>query len=664
MAIRFGTSGNDQLNGTDQNDLLFGASGDDKLEGKGGQDLLIGGRGNDEISGGDGEDFLFGNSGNDVLIGDKGNDTIIGGSGDDKLVWNNGDGSDRMRGGSGYDTTQVNGALELGDDFTLQGNQANQAIFNRNNLGQFTLTVDGVEKFEINGGGGDDKLEVKNLSKTEVQKVVFNGGDGNDVLDATKAKVSIYADGGAGEDKLYGSSKNDLISGGNDVDQLYGNQGNDKLIGDKGNDFIDGGKGDDLIIWNNGDGSDRMIGGKGYDTVQVNGALAAGDDFTLEGNQANQAIFNRNNLGLFTLTVDGTEKFEVNGGGGDDKFEVKDLSYTELKKVVFNGGEGNDVLDATEAQVSIYADGGAGDDKLYGSSKKDRLSGGDGVDELYGNGGKDVLIGDKGNDFIYGGKGNDLLIWNNGDGSDLMRGGQGYDTVQVNGATELGDRFRVRADGDKAIFQRVNLGQFALDIDEVEQLEVNGGGGDETFTIENLAPTDIKKVVFNGGTGDDRLNGQAARVRIDADGGEGHDVLLGSTKDDRLAGGQGNDSLTGGAGRDQFVFEGDSSFAQANLGSDRISDFQQGYDSIVLDKTVFSFLASAAGGDLDASEFELVQPGQSAAESDALISYNLGTGQVYYNANGSEAGFGDEGGLFATLENRPALTAQDFQVQV
>ncbi len=663
MAIRFGTPGNDHLTGTDQNDLIFGAAGDDKLEGKAGKDLLIGGKGNDQVSGGDDEDSLFGNSGNDILIGDKGNDTVIGGSGNDKLVWNNGDGSDRMRGGTGYDTTQVNGALALGDDFTLQGNKANQAIFNRNNLGQFTLTVDGVEKFEINGGGGNDKLEVKNLSKTEVQKVVFNGGEGNDVLDATKAKVSIYADVGAGKDTLYGSSKDDRISGGDDVDKLYGNGGNDKLIGDRGNDFIDGGKGDDLIVWNNGDGSDRMRGGKGYDTVQVNGALAAGDDFTLQGNKANQAIFNRNNLGQFTLTVDGTEKFEINGGGGDDKLKVKNLSHTEVKTVAFNGGDGDDVLNATQAKVSIYADGGAGKDKLYGSSKKDHISGGDGVDALYGNGGKDILIGDKGNDRIYGGKGNDLLIWNNGDGSDLMRGGKGYDTVQVNGATELGDRFRVKAKGDKAIFQRVNLGKFALNIDAVEQLEVNGGGGDETFTLENLAPTDIKKVVFNGGEGNDRLSGQDARVKIQADGGEGHDVLLGSNQNDRLAGGQGNDSLTGGAGRDQFVFEGDSRFGQANLGSDRITDFQQGYDSIVIDKTVFSFLASAAGGALDASEFELVQPGQSAAESDALISYNLGTGQVYYNANGSQPGFGDEGGLFATLENRPVLTAQDFQVQ-
>ena len=35
---------------------------------------------------------------------------------------------------------------------------------------------------------------------------------------------------------------------------------------------------------------------------------------------------------------------------------------------------------------------------------------------------------------MFGGKGADTMIWNNGDGSDLMDGGDGVDTAVANGS--------------------------------------------------------------------------------------------------------------------------------------------------------------------------------------------------------------------------------------
>ncbi len=461
--------------------------------------------------------------------------------------------------------------------------------------------------------------------------------------------------GKAGNDLIDGGRGNDLLQGGDGVDTLKGGRGKDTLIGDKGNDKIFGGRGNDLLIWNNGDGSDLMNGGKGYDTVQVNGAVDKGDNFLLKAD-GHQAIFKRVNLGQFQLTVDDVEKFEINGGGGDDKFTVKKLGTTDVKTVVFNGGKGHDVLDATQADLPIIAKGGQGNDTLKsgsgndilrGERGNDWLSGGDGVDELRGGRGKDTLIGDKGNDKVFGGRGNDLLIWNNGDGSDLMNGGAGYDTVQVNGANGPGDQFLLKANGNQALFQRQNLGLFQLDIKNVERMEINGQKGNDILNVKDLSHTGIKRVDFNGGQGDDKLNASQARQTIYADGGKGHDRLIGGYADDRIAGGRGNDKLTGNGGSDRFVFEGDVSFKHAGLGRDIITDFEVGTDRIVLDKTVFNQLAVGA---LDAHEFDVVDNGQQARLSNALITYNRTNGNLYYNANRSDAGFGHDGGIFATLQ--------------
>ncbi|MCU0534690.1 MAG: hypothetical protein MUD14_12425 [Hydrococcus sp. Prado102] len=122
-------------------------------------------------------------------------------------------------------------------------------------------------------------------------------------------------------EKIIGDNGNDTLIGGNGDDTLLGNGGNDLIIGAKGNDTMIGGLGNDILVWNDGDGSDRMSGGPGYDIIGVNGSVAKGDEFTLK-QQGDLAIFDRVNLGKFTLTVDTSERFDVRGLGGDDKFSV------------------------------------------------------------------------------------------------------------------------------------------------------------------------------------------------------------------------------------------------------------------------------------------------------------------------------------------------------
>lgn len=106
-----GTSGNDTINGSVNddvfvgglgNDLLTGFAGADVLKGANGDDTLLGHAGADKLFGGQGADTLDGGDDADMLYGDKGADSLNGGAGADKL-WGD-DGNDTLTGGTGADS--------------------------------------------------------------------------------------------------------------------------------------------------------------------------------------------------------------------------------------------------------------------------------------------------------------------------------------------------------------------------------------------------------------------------------------------------------------------------------------------------------------------------------------------------------------------------------
>ena len=268
--------------------------------------------------------------------------------------------------------------------------------------------------------------------------------------------------------------------------------------------------GSDLLIVNNGDGSDFLEGGSGTDTVQVNGANGAGDDFSVSPN-GQRVRFQRDNLGLFTLDIGTTENLDVNGQGGNDII-IGSVGLNGLISLDLDGGEGNDLL-----------------------------IGGDGADVLRGGAGNDTLLGNRGNDIALGQDGNDLLIVNNGDGSDFLEGGEDIDTVQVNGDNSAGDSFRIDPNGQRVRFRRTNLGLFTLNIGTTENLDVNGqGGGDVIIASTGLAT--LTSLDLDGGEGNDLLIG-----------GDGADVLRGGAGNDTLLGMRGNDVVLGQAGNDLLI---------------------------------------------------------------------------------------------------------------
>ncbi|MCU0569143.1 MAG: hypothetical protein MUF49_21535 [Oculatellaceae cyanobacterium Prado106] len=298
---------------------------------------------NNIFEAGDGNDTCRGKGGSDLIDAGKGNDFVDGGAAGDSIE--GGAGSDDLRGGSGDDT--------------ISGGAGND---------------------KINGGKGDDTLDGDSGRDT------ISGGEGDDTLD-----------GGSGADKVSGDAGDDNVSGGTGNDQLSGGDGDDFVSGNKGDDTMLGNAGNDTLDWDDGDGNDIMSGGDGTDTIEVDGSETLGDNFVLGKNTEGKARFDRvgvdgQPVGQFNLIVDTAEIFDVDGKAGNDTFIVNDLSNTGVLEVQFEGGEGNDRLDARNTSTHMVANGGAGDDILAGGTGTipgpnnsvlgDTLTGGTGKDQF------------------------------------------------------------------------------------------------------------------------------------------------------------------------------------------------------------------------------------------------------------------------------------------
>src|SRR5262249_22756812 len=149
--------------------------------------------------------------------------------------------------------------------------------------------------------------------------------------------------GGSGNDSLVGDSNLAGPNAGANV--LSGGPGNDVLVGVRGNDTMPGGPNDDILVWRNGDGSDVMDGGTGNDLVNVNGAPAADDVFTIGAGSGGRVAFARTSPGPFTLDIGTTEALTVNGNTGNDSFTVNSLTgVTDLNTINLFGFDGNDTF--------------------------------------------------------------------------------------------------------------------------------------------------------------------------------------------------------------------------------------------------------------------------------------------------------------------------------
>ena len=325
------------------------------------------------------------------------------------------------------------------------------------------------------------------------------------------------------------------------------------------------------------------------------------------------------------VTVGGTQ-LTINptadlGQGTDYYVEIVNGAIKDITGNNYAGITGNSTWNF-KTQGTSTINGTAGADNLIGTANPDIINGLAGNDTLNGNTGADTLVGGLGND-IY-------VVDNAGDiATELASASQGTDLIQSSVTYTL----------------PANVEDLTL----TGTTAINGTGN----TLANTVTGNTANNILNGGTGNDNLIG-----------GSGTDQLLGSDGNDSLSGDAGNDTLTGGLGADKFIYNTNAAFTTTAVGVDTITDFNISQtDQIVLDKTTFTSISSAAGtGFSVASEFAKVTSDALAATSAADIVYNTTTGGLFYNQNGTAAGLGT-GAQFLTLTNKPALTATQFVIQ-
>jgi Ca2+-binding RTX toxin-like protein len=232
--------------------------------------------------------------------------------------------------------------------------------------------------------------------------------------------------------------------------------------------------------------------------------------------------------------------------------------------------------------------GGAGIDTIIGENGDDLIDGGNDGDFIDGGNGNDLAYGGGGNDSVLGGGGRDTLVGNGG--TDTLNGGDSDDTILWRGQKDF--RVKVESSGgqDFLVLQGDNSannvtiqtvgndlqateGNARITIDAtIQNITVNLAGGDDSLTMLDMSAVDLNAVEINGDAGNDTIDLQNAvrtgRLLILANGGDGDDVLLGSSSVESLNGGAGDDVISAGDGDDELEGGDGNDVLNGGLGDD------------------------------------------------------------------------------------------------
>jgi Ca2+-binding RTX toxin-like protein len=255
----------------------------------------------------------------------------------------------------------------------------------------------------------------------------------------------------------------------------------------------------------------------------------------------------------------------------------------QISTDLLNGGDGTDIIYASDAADALFYNNGAIAGGFGGFSNIEQFWMGDGDDiidltahgiggidyikaaAIHGQGGNDIIIGGAGKDILEGDAGNDIIFgWR---GSDTISGGTGDDLLY----------------GDDLGFNGIS-GDDTIDGGPGNDILYGGRGsdkmtgGDDNDTLYGQAGGDN----LSGGSGDDLLYGDDADTSSNdtLNGDAGSDRLYGGGGDDELYGGSGTDYLDGGAGNDYMHGGAGNDTIVAGAGND-IIDGSADVDTVV-----------------------------------------------------------------------------------
>jgi hypothetical protein len=704
-------------------DTMTGGSGDDFISGETGSDTASLGAGDDTFAwnSGDGSDVVNGQAGTDTLVF-NGSDLAErfeisdagGGPGFHRVRLTRDVGNVTMDLGTveGIDLNAQGGA----DTITIN-DQAATDLFtvNLDLQGTGGFGDNQADTIVINGTEGDDVGQIESFGFTRIAAKVslfpfvniIGSEGGNDVL----AVNTLGGDDVLDASDLFATNASQLIrltvNGGAGNDTLTGSQGQDTFIwnpGD-GNDHIEGGDNPDTMIFNGSDLAEKFdlsasgsrarltrdVGGVtdlgGIESITVN-PLGGADTVTvndLSGTGVNRIDLNLSGAAGATTGDGQVDSAVVNGRYQADQIPVIGLNGTILIDGGFANGSGLPyftVIKAVEPTDVLRVNGNGGDDTIDASALQIPVTfiadGGAGNDALFGTHGNDLVLGGAGNDLVFLLDGDDIFVWNSGDGSDTVEAMAGTDTLNFNGSN-ADEHIAVSANGPQV---RVtdDVGNVVMGLDGVEQLAVSAMGGTDDVVINDLAGTalaDLKvrniadgqadAVTVNGSSNPDAIAidgdffngvtvaGLAARVKvvglfsvgdvltvnalggadtIDAsaleagaitlalNGGGGGDLLTGSLGDNLINGGAQTDTIniigtttivgsdgddavnvnTDGADAARAIFEATQRIGALTIGSGGVATLTAGGSKVL---TVTS-LGITGSGKLDLNDHALI----------------------------------------------------------
>jgi hypothetical protein len=197
----------------------------------------------------------------------------------------------------------------------------------------------------------------------------LNGTSGQDIISAKEGNDFVAGlaaddkiDGGEDSDTIYGGTGNDRIDASDGSDKICGNSGNDTLLGKDGNDFIygDSANNEDLASCTAATpGADELLGSRGDDIIYggPNGPQQS-DIETIKGGLDNDKLFGEdgNDHIYGEAGID-----EVHGGPGDDylfagnTFESGTIAIPGEIGDELWGGPGKDTFDCGKIYDSTYS---------------------------------------------------------------------------------------------------------------------------------------------------------------------------------------------------------------------------------------------------------------------------------------------------------------------
>lgn len=231
---------------------------------------------------------------------------------------------------------------------------------------------------------------------------------------------------------------------------------------------------------------------------------------------------------------------------GDDGGAERSFDRSRFSRIAVFAGRGNDQFRVDQVN-GAFADEAA---TIIGGRGNDTLNGGDGEELFIGGRGKDAVDGNRGNDTAYLGSGRDSFRWDPGDGSDVVEGQSGIDTLDFNGAG-VGENMRLSADGQRSLFLR-DVANIRMDMNDVERLDLTALDGADTVTVDDMSGTDFRRadvdlsaiagggdaaadtVTINGTEYGDEVEVAADGARVEVEGLQTKVRITGSETIDRL----------------------------------------------------------------------------------------------------------------------------------